>query len=188
MSSPYNDQHFMAIQRFNQHPKTNSDEASIKKGMKAGSDSIGILKKTASFFGASMKDENPKIASCHFILKRLAQEIWDRIPILVFTCYRSKETQRKMVAQGKSQTMNSRHLSMPAMAMDIVPRKSVGGDLLWNDREQLYYICGMARGIYTRLKTENGWTCKIRLGCDWDSDHVTRDHNFKDPYHIEIKC
>ena len=156
-------------------------------GLAQGKEGLSFIAHGFLVFKDDVFERNPKLQDCHNVLKELAAELWKRMDFLVFTCHRSKADQERMVKEGKSKTMNSLHLNAPARAMDIVPRKGVGGDLLWSDLRQLYFMSGMVIGIFDRLKKERGWDFVLRTGSDWDCDGQTFDSRFKDPYHFEIR-
>lgn len=91
----------------------------------------------------------------------------------VFETKRTVETQKKYVAEGKSTTMNSRHLPDDlgiVRAVDIVPY--VNGKNTWEDK---YYdeLLPIFRDVADEL-----YPGQINFGADWKS--------FVDNPHIEI--
>ena len=61
-------------------------------------------------------------------------------------------------------------------AVDLAPYP-----INWNDRDRFHYMGGMVRGIAKQLNLN------VRWGGDWDSDGETKDNNFDDLVHIEIR-
>jgi len=94
--------------------------------------------------------------------------------ITVLEGVRTQERQDKLVAEGKSKTKFSKHIT--GQAVDLAPYP-----IDWEDRDRFHYMGGMVRGIAQQM----GY--KIRWGGDWDSDGETKDNNFDDLVHIELK-
>ena len=86
---------------------------------------------------------------------------------------RTIEEQKKLVDEGLSKTMNSRHLT--GHAIDLVPYP-----IDWNNEKRFYYFSGMVLAI---AKTMN---IPIRWGGDWDMDNDLDDQKFMDLVHFEI--
>lgn len=86
---------------------------------------------------------------------------------------RSKYRQKQLVAEGKSQTMNSPHLT--GDAVDVLP---VGAD--WND-----YKCWLPvlRAFY---QAGNELGVKLRFGITWTSNPDDKPARFLDAPHIEL--
>ena len=87
---------------------------------------------------------------------------------------RSKERQEQLLAQGKTKTKYSKHIT--GKAVDLAPYP-----INWEDREMFHYMGGMLRGIGQSMGL------KIRWGGDWDSDGDINDNKFDDLVHVEIK-
>ena len=87
---------------------------------------------------------------------------------------RSAERQKELLAKGATKVKYSKH--MEGKAVDLAPYP-----IDWKDRDRFYYMGGMIRGIAKQMGIE------IRFGGDWDSDGETKDNNFDDLVHIEIK-
>ncbi len=86
--------------------------------------------------------------------------------------YRTEEQQKLYVAQGKSKTMDSRHLQRLAVDFNIFK----DGQLI-NDPAIIQPI----GDFWITLNTDNVW------GGDWNRNHSILDETFKDPYHFECK-
>lgn len=85
---------------------------------------------------------------------------------------RSLEKQKKYVAEGKSKTMNSRHLT--GHAVDLYP---VGKPIPWEQCKDI------AKAMFAASSELN---VKIRWGGDWDMDGDSKDEAFYDGPHFEL--
>lgn len=99
---------------------------------------------------------------------------------------RTPERQRELFAQGKSKTLNSKHLKQPdgfSHAVDIYPHPiDMGAVRAGNAREISRF--GLLVGMALALAKSEG--IKIRSGMDWDGDGETLDHTFFDAPHLEL--
>ncbi len=86
---------------------------------------------------------------------------------------RSQERQDRLVAEGKSKTKFSKHIT--GRAVDLAPYP-----IDWEDRDRFHYMGGMLRGIAHQMGV------KVRWGGDWDGDGETKNNNFDDLVHIEL--
>ena len=85
---------------------------------------------------------------------------------------RTVEQQKKYVAEGKSKTMNSRHLT--GHAVDLYP---VGKPIPWEQCKDI------AKAMFAASSELN---IKIRWGGDWDMDGDSKDESFYDGPHFEL--
>ena len=83
------------------------------------------------------------------------------------------ERQRQLFAEGKSKTLNSRHLT--GDAVDVMPYP-----IDWDDTKRHYAFCGYVRGIADMLGI------KVRGGHDWNMNWIFTDQTFHDIPHWEI--
>lgn len=91
---------------------------------------------------------------------------------------RSYERQQMLFNNGKSKTMNSKHLMQDdgfSHAVDIVP-----WPIDWKDTGRFYILNGIMRAAAAEL----GVT--IRTGADWDNDGLIQDQTFHDLPHYEL--
>lgn len=86
---------------------------------------------------------------------------------------RSEAEQIALVAEGKSKTMNSKHLV--GRALDMAPYP-----IDWGDTCRFYWFAGVVLGVAHEMGI------KIRWGGDWDSDNDLRDQSFNDLVHFEL--
>ena len=100
--------------------------------------------------------------------------------ITVIEGLRSQERQNELVAQGKSKTKFGKHVQ--GKAVDIAPYP-----IDWNARDDFHYLGGFVFGIASQMGIN------IRWGGDWSDSSLsqnrrtTKDNNFDDLVHFEIK-
>ena len=87
---------------------------------------------------------------------------------------RTLETQKEYVAKGASKTLKSKHID--GKAVDIAPYP-----VDYDDTERFVYLGGFILGVASQLGV------KLRWGLDWDMDTYTKDTNFRDIGHFEIR-
>ena len=120
------------------------------------------------------KKSQERLRGVNSQLVNILFELVKIMDITVIEGVRTQERQDKLVAEGKSKTKFSKHIT--GQAVDLAPYP-----IDWEDRDRFHYMGGMARGIAQQM----GY--KIRWGGDWDSDGETKDNNFDDLVHIELK-
>jgi peptidoglycan L-alanyl-D-glutamate endopeptidase CwlK len=116
---------------------------------------------------------DPRLSSlCHAVVKDF--------DITVLEGLRTLDTQKKYYEDGKTKTLNSKHLK--GMAVDIAPYP-----VDWENDARFYYLAGMMKAYAYAM----GF--KIRWGGDWDSDNrfgsrgkYKGKEKFKDLVHFEI--
>ena len=116
----------------------------------------------------------------------LLQEVVKYFDIVVIEGKRSQEIQNELVKQGKSKTKFGKHVL--GMAVDIAPYDpTVKGKIDWNARDDFHYMGGFVLGIACKMGIN------VRWGGDWSSSSLakevrtTKDNNFDDLVHFEIK-
>lgn len=107
-------------------------------------------------------------------LVKVLNELIKIMDVTIIEGVRSKERQEQLLAQGKTKTKYSKHIT--GKAVDLAPYP-----INWKDREMFHYMGGMLRGIGQSMGL------KIRWGGDWDSDGDINDNKFDDLVHVEIK-
>ena len=117
-----------------------------------------------------------KLSGCDPRLRDLFLEVVKHWDCTVLYGRRTREEQERLVKEGKSMTMNSKHLFIPSQAVDVAPYP-----IDWNDVQRFYYFCGFVLGIAQTMGID------IRWGGDWDDDMQVKDNNFNDLVHFEIK-
>ena len=116
----------------------------------------------------------------------LLEEVVKYFDIVVIEGKRSQERQNELVKQGKSKTKFGKHVL--GMAVDIAPYDpTVKGKIDWNARDDFHYLGGFVLGIACKMGIN------VRWGGDWSSSSLakeqrtTKDNNFDDLVHFEIK-
>lgn len=106
---------------------------------------------------------------------------YNNIPVIVDYVKRSYEEQKRLVAEGKSKTLKSRHLQGKAVDLYIVNDR--GTEVLWpkKDKDDLIYKLYKILGGYWESKGNN-----FRWGGNFDKDGNPLT-GFFDPYHFEAK-
>jgi len=86
---------------------------------------------------------------------------------------RTNARQAQLVEQGKSKTMNSKHLV--GKAVDVVPYP-----ISWANTKRFYYFAGIVKAVAKQMGIG------IRWGGDWDMDNDLDDQTFMDLVHFEL--
>jgi len=132
--------------------------------------------------GVSLK----RLASCDPRIINVVMAVETRFPIKVLCGHRTQTEQDEAfnAVPKRSQTPwpQSKHNSLPSLAVDIVPLEHVGGKefIDWNDRERMTLLAGfmLTEGFHQGVK--------LRWGGDWNQDTATKDNKFDDLPHFEI--
>lgn len=122
---------------------------------------------------------HPKMEDAHKDLVTLMHEIWKIHPTFIVTAtLRDAERQKRLLAQGRTTTMRSKHLRIPAEAADIVGKRR--GKIDWKDLEIFGTYHGIGLGLATFLERLpcHMFGSKVRRVIDWKS--------FRDLPHHEI--
>ncbi len=125
------------------------------------------------------KRSKKKLEGVHPDLVAVVEEAIKHVDFTVLEGLRSLERQEDLVAQGKSKTMNSKHLPQDdgyGHALDLAP-----WPIDWNDREAFAHLSGILRGIALMQGID------LRCGVDWDGDLNVKEHSFFDGPHVELK-
>ena len=97
---------------------------------------------------------------------------------------RTVEEQKKFVAEGKSKTMDSKHLigvkRDKSDAVDITPYP-----IDWNDKLRQCYLAGWFLGVAEMLFTFGVIKSRFRWGGDWNRNNNFKDETFLDREHFE---
>lgn len=135
------------------------------------------------------------LEQCHPDLQKVLKEVIKYFDFTILdSTIRTEEEQKQLVKEGKSKTLNSKHLKrlVPeygkeySFAVDIAPYYSTIPHIVWEDRESFCllagYVLGIANYLYERGEIEH----KIKFGGDWNRNNKTTDENFSDLPHFEI--
>ena len=107
-------------------------------------------------------------------LVNVLNELIKIMDVTIIEGLRSEQRQEKLLEQGSTKTKFSKHIE--GKAVDLAPYP-----IDWNDRDRFHYMGGMIRGIAKQLNVP------VRWGGDWDGDGETKDNQFDDLVHVEIK-
>ena len=120
------------------------------------------------------KRSQERLRGVNVKLVNVLNELIKMMDVTVIEGLRSADRQKELLAKGATKVKYSKH--MEGKAVDIAPYP-----IDWEDRDRFYYMGGMLRGIAQQLGV------KVRFGGDWDGDGETKDNNFDDLVHIELK-
>jgi|TARA_R100001463_G_scaffold106422_1_gene161061 hypothetical protein len=113
-------------------------------------------------------------------LVNVLNEVCKYFDITVIEGIRSQERQNELVAEGKSKTKFGKHVQ--GKAVDIAPYP-----IDWNARDDFHYLGGFVLGIASQMGIN------VRWGGDWSDSSLsqnrrtTKDNNFDDLVHFELK-
>ena len=144
--------------------------------------------------GTYSKDSLAQRATCDPRLQQVLDEMIKLLDHKILIGHRGQMEQDLAYAQKRSKTPwpQSKHNSVPSLAVDVAPFYSTPPSIRWPSNEimrnpdaQVFaryaYLVGLARGIASQLGIN------LRSGMDWDSDGEIADNSFMDLPHLEIK-
>ncbi len=124
---------------------------------------------------------NINLDTCHHDLQRLFREVVKTYDCSVLWGHRTKEQQDEMYLSippvTKVQYPDSKHNSIPSMAIDVAPW--LNGNITFEPR-QCYHFAGYVKATADRMGIQ------IRGGADWDNDNDINDQTFNDIIHFEL--
>jgi len=125
------------------------------------------------------KSSVKRLNTCHPDLQKLMNRVLEKseCDVSILCGNRSKEDQDKAFNEKKSKVVfpNSKHNSMPSMAVDVAPYP-----IDWNDLERFSTLATLILDTAEELEIE------LRWGGDWDRDGDTTDQTFNDLPHFEL--
>ena len=116
-----------------------------------------------------------RLSTCHPDLQKLFNEVIKNFDCSIIEGHRSEEKQKKLLTQGLTKTLKSKHLNNPSLAVDVVPFP-----VKWEEEATFYYFAGYVKGIANQLGI------KIRSGADWNQNNNCNDQTFNDLVHFEL--
>lgn len=125
------------------------------------------------------KISQDRLNTCHPDIQKVFNEVIKHIDCSILQGVRTVEEQEELVRSGKSKTMNSKHLKQDdgySHAVDVMCYP-----IQWDNWNRNYIFAGYVKGVADSMGI------KLRLGADWDGDFDTKDQNFHDLPHFEIK-
>tara|TARA_R110002020_G_scaffold195157_1_gene396144 strand:- start:14728 stop:15126 length:399 start_codon:yes stop_codon:yes gene_type:complete len=126
------------------------------------------------------KKSRSRLKGVHPKLVSVLNEVVKYFDITIIEGLRSQERQDELVEQGKSKTKFGNHVK--GRAVDIAPYP-----IDWDSRDDFHYLGGFVLGTAAKMGIN------IRWGGDWSdsslskSARTTKDNNFDDLVHFEIK-
>ena len=128
------------------------------------------------------------LATCHVDIQTIWYELIKEVNCTAICGHRTKGAQEVAVMEGKSQTHwpNSKHNTLPSMAIDSGPYFPELRNLDWEDIKAFCYFAGKVEALARGLLKEGKITHRIRWGGDWDGDGRTLDQKFNDLVHFEL--
>ena len=138
---------------------------------------------------AFSKKSKALLEQCHPDLQQVLNEAIKIFDFSVTEGARTKEQQAKYVKEGKSKTMNSKHI--PKYYKEIKKECSFAVDIVpypvdYNDRERFCVMAGIVLGIAKVFNDLGIIRSEIRWGGDWNKNNITKDEGFSDLPHFEI--
>lgn len=127
---------------------------------------------------------------CHPDIQKVLKEAIKYFDFTVLdSTIRTEEQQKQFVKEGKSKTLNSKHLKrlVPeygkeySFAVDIAP-----WPIDWEDRECFCLLAGYILGIANLFYSKGEIEHTFRYGGDWNKNNKTTDEKFSDLPHFEI--
>lgn len=118
-----------------------------------------------------------RLEECDERLQEICHEVIKFFDFTVLEGHRNKETQDRMVIEGKSKLYwpKSKHNSLPSKAVDIAPYP-----IVWSDTGRFKLLAGMMFGV-AEMKN-----IKLRWGGDWNGNWSFKDQTFHDLPHYEV--
>lgn len=120
-----------------------------------------------------------KLSGVHPDLVKLVRKAAEKYNLVMLEGVRDISRQKELFEQGKSKTLESKHLIQKdgwCHAVDVAP-----DPIDWNDREQFVALSFYLKGLADAMGIN------IRQGVDWDSDLNIKEHSFFDGPHLELK-
>lgn len=123
------------------------------------------------------RQSKERLSACDHRLQILFQRVVREFDCTVLEGHRDKERQNLLFGEGKSKARypNSKHNTMPSMAVDVAPYP-----INWNDRERFYWFAGFVQATAREL------CIPIRWGGDWNQNWSKADNAFDDLVHFEL--
>lgn len=105
-----------------------------------------------------------RLRTCHQDLQTIFHYVIKYMDCTVVCGHRNKKDQDDVFEQGFSKVKwpNSKHNSMPSMAVDVVPYP-----VDWYDRERFKHFAGFVKGVAQMLKDYGAISNDIEWGGDW---------------------
>ncbi len=131
------------------------------------------------------KISRDRLNTCHTDLQALFEQVILGYDCTVTCGYRTKEEQTQAYNNGYSQLKwpNSKHNSLPSLAVDVVPYEV--NHLDWGKLQSAFFA-GYVKGVADSLYLTGVMRHRIRCGADWNQNNDVDDTDFWDANHFEI--
>lgn len=129
------------------------------------------------------KSSLTRLETCHEDLQLLFLQVVNTFDCSIICGHRGQDEQDEAFKKNLSKLRypNSKHNSMPSMAIDVIPYP-----VNWKDLKRMHYFAGYVKAIAEQLKKDQLMSHDIRWGGDWDSDTQVNDQTFIDLPHFEL--
>ncbi len=125
-----------------------------------------------------------KLKTCHVDLMTIFVAVIQKFDCSIIYGYRGKEDQDKAFKTGKSklQFPDSKHNSMPSMAVDAAPFP-----IDWSNTTRFFWFAGYVMGVADQLYLEGKISHKVRYGGDWNVNYnIDDEKGLRDLVHFEL--
>lgn len=137
------------------------------------------------------KQSIERLKGVHPDLVLICNEVIKVYDFSVLEGVRTLEKQKQYLAEGKSSTLNSKHLPQSdgySHAVDLMPYKddtnAFSGKI--TDTMRFGFLAGLMWAAAEKLFLEGKIKHKLIWGADWDRDYQYDDHKLFDTPHFEL--
>ena len=118
-----------------------------------------------------------RLRQCDHRLQGVFDFVIQTFDCTILSGHRGRREQEQAFAAGNSKLRwpDSKHNSVPSMAVDAAPYP-----IDWDDRERATLFAGYVLGVAAARGI------RLRWGGDWDRDTEVRDTEFDDLWHFEL--
>jgi len=126
-----------------------------------------------------------KLSTCHFELQLLMNYVIQFYDNTIVCGTRGKKEQTKAYNEGNSKVKypNSKHNTIPSIAIDAAPYERTGID--WSIKQSAHFA-GYVKAVADMLYKFGYMKHRVRCGADWDNDNDIDDTTFWDAGHFEL--
>ena len=124
-----------------------------------------------------------RLGTCQQDLIVLFIDVVENFDCSVLCGYRGEEAQTEAfdASQSKLDWPDSKHNTLPAMAIDVAPYP-----VNYDNIERFYFFAGYVLATAKKLKEGGRIKRDVRWGGDWDMDTEINDQFFNDLCHFEL--
>ena len=124
------------------------------------------------------------LSDCHQDLQTIFHYVVKHFDNTIVCGHRGEQAQEKAFKDGFSKVRfpNSKHNSIPSMAVDSVPYP-----IEWENINRMRVYAGYVLGVARMLKDYGDIHHELKWGGDWDRDFIYKDQRFNDFPHFELR-